>query len=602
MTYPSQEFAELLKRVIKDEERHPLYQQTVEHAEAMGVHIYGDKPLYLLDRARPREDEDVKAYRIENYEPTTKAGADKAIDIVSKIFNPTLYSINWKEQNDQVKELQNYTLQYYPNYNSITAFDKDVVLRRMLADPNGIMAIKPSEIPDDDSQRLEPETVIYGSSAIWYYERDFFLIFKNKRNDEKQREIYTFEYYDRRLFVTIEAWYESSDKSIRFEEVLPPYNHGFKEVPAWFLRGKSKSLDNGSIVYESFFSSALPHWNLAVIHESDLLGAYITHMHPQKYELAEECNYQFEWEGYTYPCYAGKINYGGKTSDNVRSMDCPHCLGTGYSSVKSPYGTYQFSRKKLEEGTPTGMTPVGYIEIKTEATKMLEERTREMNNKAMWAINMDVEDKVGENQSGIAKVIDRSAQYDTLATISSVIFDIHLTNQFYFINKYMFSIEAKSLNRKEDKNLPEINKPSIFDVMTTAELINNFAVVQKAGMDRNYLRLKAIEIVNKDFSTSPDVRKYLITILQLDPLYGFTQDEMSLGVSQGVIRKLDWAIHENLKTFVDRAIQENDNFLELERPEQISVLEKYGQETLKEAKPKVDPAVMNVEDDVTIAA
>lgn len=166
----------------------------------------------------------------------------------------------------------------------------------------------------------------------------------------------------------------------------------------------------------------------------------------------------------------------------------------------------------------------------------------------------------------------------------------------------MFSIEAKSLNRKEDKNLPEINKPSVFDVMTTAELINNFAVVHKAGMDRNYLRLKAIEIVNKDFSTSPDVRKYLITILQLDPLYGFTQDEMSLGVSQGVIRKLDWTIHENLKTFVDRAIQENDKFLELERPEQIAVLEKYGQETLKEAKPKVDPAVMNVEDDVTIAA
>src|SRR6187549_3546907 len=130
MIYGDQEFAERLKAVIKDEYRHPLYEQTVEHCKEMRVHIYGDKPLHLLDRARPREDGDVTTYRLENYEPTTKAGADKAIDIVGKIFHHSLYSINFREQSDQSKELQDYTLEYYPNYTSIVSYDKEVLLRK----------------------------------------------------------------------------------------------------------------------------------------------------------------------------------------------------------------------------------------------------------------------------------------------------------------------------------------------------------------------------------------------------------------------------------------------------------------------------------------
>lgn len=585
MIYGDQEFADRLKAVIKDEYRHPLYADTVQHAKEMAVHIYGDKPMFLLERARPREDKDVEAYRLENYEPTTKAGADKAIDILGKIFNPSLYSINFKEQNPESKELQEYTLEYYPNYNSITSYDKEVVLRKMIADPNAILAIKPGEVPELDTERIKPVSVIYGSCNIWDYEKNYFLIFDHEEVIESVTHYY-FYYYDKTQYVEFSVYYTQSTQSIYITEE-EKYTHGFKEIPAWFLRGKSKCLDDGSIIYESFFSSALPDWNLAVIHNSDLLGAYITHMHPQKYELAEECDFKFKFEGRDYPCRGGIVKYPGK-GDLSETMDCPHCLGTGYHSVKSPYGTYQFSRSKLEEGAPSGLQPVGYITIPVEATKMLEERCEKLMDKGMSAINMDVENKIGENQSGVAKVIDRSAQYDTLATIADVMFGIHMQNQWYFTNKYMFAIEASSANKKEDKNLPEINKPTQFDVLSTSELINNFAIASKSGVDKNYLRSKAIEIANRDFSTSPDVRLYLVTTLNLDPLYGFTQDEMSLGVQNGVIKKTDWTIHENLKPFMDRAIQENKNFLKIPKEQQLIVLQKYADELVKSEKPAVD--------------
>lgn len=587
MIYGDQEFADRLKAIIVDGYRHPLYGKTVKHCEEMCVHIYGEKPLYLLERSRPREDSDVTAYRIENYEPTTKAAADKAIDIVGKIFNPSLYSINFKEQNPESKELQQYTLEYYPNYNSITTYDKEVLLRKMLADPNALLAIRPDETPEDDMTRLKPISVIYGSMNVWDYEdKQYFLIFDEKET-ENGVEYFYFYYYDKTRFAELKAWFIPAQGNLFIEEE-EIYTHGFKEIPAWFLRGKSKCLDNGSILFESFFSSALPHWNLVVIHESDLLGAYINHLHPQKYELAEECNYKFKFEGIDYPCRNGIVKYGGRGEDS-KSMDCPHCLGTGYSTVKSPYGTYQFSRSKLEEGTPSGLQPVGYITVPVEATKMLQERCDGLMLKGMSAINMDVEEKVGENQSGVAKVIDRSAQSDTLAGIASVIYDIHLTNQYYFTNKYMFSIEASSANKKEDKNLPEINKPTQFDVLSTSELINNFAIASKSGVDKNYLRLKAIEIANRDLSTSPDVRLYLVTMLNLDPLYGFVKDEIDLGVSRGVIKKTDWTIHDNLKPFMDRAIQENSNFLKIPKEQQLVILQKYADELVKSEKPTVDP-------------
>lgn len=584
MVFGTQDFAQLLKDIIESKKRHPLYEETVKHAEAMSVHIYGDKPMYLLDRARPREDGEVKLYRVTNYEPTTKAGADKAIDIVTKIFNPTLYSIRWKEETAQTKELKRYTFEYFPNYNSIVTYNKDVTLRKMLADPNGLMAVKPGP-PMPEEKTLDPEVVIYGSANIYYYDRDHYLIFDHIEERENKKFHY-FQYFDRDSFLYFHANYDPSNRTVQ-TFIDEQYFHGFNEIPAWLLRGKSRSCDNGAVVYESFFSPALAHWNLAVIHESDLLGAFITHMHPQKYEETEECNYKFEFEGQYFDCRGGTIKYGKKDDLEGHVMDCPQCGGSGRHAVKSPYGTYQFLKEKLDE-IPSGRMPVGYITVPVEATKLLKEHCQEMNKKAMWAINMDVEDEVGENQSGVAKTIDRSGQQDTIFNIGSVVFDVHLPNQYYFINKYKFKEEARSTRKDESKNLPEINKPSVIDILTMSDLINNFDVAAKAGIDKNVLRLKQMEIINRDPSLPPELRSYMVALLELDPLYGFKQNEIDLSVNKGVVRKVDWAIHENLKTFLDKALAADKNFLEKKKEEKIAVLEQFATEMIEGEKPRIE--------------
>lgn len=585
MLYNDPEFDSNLIRILKsrpedNDGKHPCYQETCEHAETMSWHIYGEKPTTLLNRIRPREDPEVTKYRLDNYEPTTKSAADKAINIVGKIFNPNIYSIRWEKASDSAKKLQKYTLEDYPDYNSVVNFTKDVLLRKMIADPNGVVAIKLEEVPEVSTEMVTPKIFIYGSSSIYNFDTDHYLIFIKKETEKPQWSY--FEYFDKNVYRFFRAYVTPQNKLVKEEIDSYPYNFG--RMPVWKLQGNSESEDNGTIIYKSFFDSAVPFWNLSIIHESDVLAAYINHMHPLRYELSEPCNYVMDKR---FKCTNGYV-----VKDTGEKTRCPNCDGSGYKPV-GPYGVYKISKEKLQEGdTPIGVDPVGYINVPTEATKMLEERAERMRHNGMWAINMDVEDEVGEVQSGAAKVIDRSAQYDTLYNIGTVIFDYHLTNIYDFMNSYMFGVSDKSIGKEPNDNLPQINKPTQFDIASTAELVNNYKVAKDSGLDPNYLQIKQIEIQSRDLTTNPDLKKFTTLILNLDPLPSMDAMTISANVAKGFVRNIDAIVHFNLKRFVERALRENTNFYELTMDKQIAVLENYANEYVTQNKPKVDQTLL----------
>jgi hypothetical protein len=105
-----------------------------------------------------------------------------------------------------------------------------------------------------------------------------------------------------------------------------------------------------------------------------------------------------------------------------------------------------------------------------------------------------------------------------------------------------------------------------------------------------------MEIVNRDLNNSPEMKKYLLTMLMVDPLFGFVQDEISAGVNAGVIQKRDWAIHENLKPFLDRAIDEDKKFLDKPLKEKVDKMNQYGDELVKANKPQVDTNLLLMND------
>lgn len=588
MIYGEQEFYNTLIRVIREKYRHPLHHLACKLAKEMAVHVYGEKPEELLARIRPGEDGEITQYRLDNYEPTTKATAGKAIKITSKIFNPNLSSIVFPVDNENAKRLQDYTMYYYPTYNSLIVYNKDVTLKKMIADANGLMAVKPMRAPRNDAERVKPVVVIYGSDAIWNWDEDHFLI-NTAFEESKDGKFYTFEYYDSTRWIKFVAD-SPKENEINVEE-LESYTTNFldkdnqPEIPAWRLRGNVIALDTGEVLYESFFADAKPHWNLAIVHESDVLGAFIKHMNPQRYVIGEECNYEERIDGIIRRCDHGIIRYTEKDG-KPGFRTCSKCNGLG-RIASSPYEDHIIQKSKLDEFQGSTMDPVGYVKVPVDATKLLEERAERMIKKGSSAINMDVEDEIGENQSGVAKVIDRSAQSDTLYDIGSVMFDVHLQNQFYFINKYMNAVADQAVGKDAETNLPAINKPTRFNIESIAELVNNFKVGKDSGLDRNFLKAKMLELLTRDLDTNPDLKNYYSVVVGLDPLFGLSVDDIDALLAKGTVRKTDAVIHYNLSPFIDRAIAEVKDFLTLDKQTQLEKLKTYAEELLKEEEPKL---------------
>ena len=77
---------------------HVNYEDNVEQAQQMGVHLKGDLPDKLLKTQRPNEPTEVMNYRLSIYEPTTKSQGKRIINVLSKIQQSSNYSIKFEEQ------------------------------------------------------------------------------------------------------------------------------------------------------------------------------------------------------------------------------------------------------------------------------------------------------------------------------------------------------------------------------------------------------------------------------------------------------------------------------------------------------------------------
>jgi len=152
----------------------------------------------------------------------------------------------------------------------------------------------------------------------------------------------------------------------------------------------------------------------------------------------------------------------------------------------------------------------------------------------------------------------------------------------------VYSFRASAVGKKTDKNLPQINKPTKFNIETTGELVLAFKDAAASGVDRYFLQAKQIEIISRDMDTNPDLKKYYIMLINLDPLFGLTQDVIDLNMNRGLVYKTDAVIHSNLKPFIDRALAENKGFLDLEKEAKMAILEVYAEELIASEKPQID--------------
>jgi hypothetical protein len=87
-----------------------------------------------------------------------------------------------------------------------------------------------------------------------------------------------------------------------------------------------------------------------------------------------------------------------------------------------------------------------------------------------------------------------------------------------------------------------------------------------------------MEIQNKEFQTNPQLLERLNLELSLDPLAEINPEDVSLKLSNGTITQETAIIHDNIKEFIERAMEEDPLFADKKPSEQKAVLLKYAEE------------------------
>jgi hypothetical protein len=552
----SPEFREFISEVIKkDGKRHRYYPQSVEHHEDMQIHVEGTDPAKILNTNRPNEPEEVKEYRKDSYRPRTKSKCDKVISVISRIFNPRLFSVEFKEA--KAEELKSYLTKEYPFYRSLMNFIKQTFIRKAFGDPNGLLVVMPKDFEIEGDKRYEPIPYIYHAERLLQFHTDeWYIVDVTEYEKNKPKDPNKLLLIDKEAITTISL---KGDKLI-IEEV----KHDFGKVPAFRMGGDVRE-NEPPYLYESFISGVLSHWDKAVQWSSDLDAMVILHMYLEKWEMETTC-----------PLCSGRGKDRQHIADtdpndlhNYTVTDCNRCGGAGVISA-SPFEVKTINMDSLPtENNNMPIPPMGYIDRPVEIVDKVESlRDKEMAA-GLSAINMDIVDKVGENQSGIAKVIDRTDLDGFLMKIADHVFDYVIPKIIEFTIDWMYGINNADTAR--EKYMPVIQKPVRFDVLSVNYLLEELTGAKEAGVDPSVISGLQKDVTAKMFAG--EEKDKLIAVIELDPFPGMSTDDILAAKASGVISREDYYKKVYMTQLVNEAIEADETFLEKSATEKNAIID-----------------------------
>lgn len=573
--FTDQEQATNYLSYIIDGNKHSYYDYTVEHEAEMSVHIKGDQPGALLNDYRPNEPAEIHDYRLRIWQPITKSSSKRAISVIQRINNSRYYSIDFPAQPDSITDtLQTYLTTNYPRFDSLIHWLFDVALKDMLNDPNGVVAVLPIDLDVPDNEYYQPYTFCYRSDQVIDKGENYYTILLDEKSPVKVGQVEKLEgniYYvftETQLIEFRQVGVKADDK---YEQsTLLTYN--LSDPPVFELGGEYVS-GTYPMIYESFMSGILPFWNDAVREYSDKQANFVQHVYLERVEMQVRCDNrgcmpQDELQGM----------YGIKSGDGCKV--CERCSGTGYISGRSPYGITVVKDKDWTEAQEKQEFPgVTYIDKPTEIVTLLTDDIKELIKKGFEAINMDILNQVGENQSGVAKTIDRSDLDAFLLSISNRLFNIY-SMAAYYIGYFRYS----NVLQDWQDYLPDVNKPTNFDVLTSGMLADILQAAKQAKLNPHLIDELEKDYVNKQFGSNEKLRRKHTLYIELDPLSNVSEEDKYTRLINGGITRTDYIVSSNIKQFVNRALQEQD-FLELERAEQLAILRGYAQEQVQTIAP-----------------
>jgi hypothetical protein len=454
-------------------------------------------------------------------------------------------------------------------YDSITNWIFSRLLRSYLIDANGMVALQPYQmILPDASEYLKPVPVIYDADDVYDYVQNSHVLLKS---DEKvkmynSRNSYSSDgcvYYVIDT-VKIQRWVQTGTKE-QFA-IEREYLHNLGYLPVYQTFGVITDTSMEGILAESRIAPMLPYLNEMAREYSDLQAEVVSHIHSTFwYYAAVDCT---ACKG------SGKLT---RSEDNAK-IQCSGCGGTGKKKIA--LNSYEaIALPPPEPGSPANIPtpPAGFIQKDTDMARLQNERVDAHGYRALSSMNMQFLDSSPLNQSGLAKEVDRDELQNTVHSIAEDLVRIADSVCKTIIDMRYGEVVSNPDQRAE--LYPVIVVPEKYDLLTSSLQVDALTKLTQAGVDSTIIQAAQLDLAAKMFSADPAVKNRVMMNTELDPLAGKTHEEISMGLMNQTIREIDAIIHDNKKSFIDRAMEEN-NFMGLSRADKMAILERYAAEII----------------------
>lgn len=571
---------------LKGTKKHAAYQKTVDIADHLKFHFegyvfkdvkeYGEREnpyfLRLIDQRRPSESDHIKEYRRKIYLPKTKQPCFKIINSLKKIVKSPDWNINYSKVKKPAsiiegEQLEDYCEKKLPFFGSVENWFYSYAIKELLTDPNGLVCVLPTNYDVKSTDFRKPYPYFISSENVYDFVEDEYAIFRtNKTYEYPTGDGKTQKDFVISIATNTEIWEAKKINAKGDYELKVVLSIKFNKMPVFRIGGVYKEIIDNSSIFESYVSAILPGLDAAAREQSDLDAEVVQHIFTTMWYYASQgCS----------PCAGtGKVNKAGKGI-----VDCEKCSGSGVIA-KSPYKDLVVKAPEMGE---TGIRApfAGYIEKNVEIVKIQDERIKQHIYESLSAINMEFLAESPLNQSGKAKEVDKD-ELNTFAYSVGYHAVTILNRIYYFINE----IRVMDLNLTEETKsnmLPKIVIPERFEILSENYLQEQVSSAKTGQINPLIVGSLEIEFVNKKFENFPEIREKIKTIVQLDPLPGMTPEQKDNAVLAGNIMKEDAMVSNYIGFFVERAIQQNEGFLDMDYDKKYAIVQKFAQDKLGEA-------------------
>jgi hypothetical protein len=527
-----------------------------------------DDALDMMVTYQPSEPEWAIKYKKDNYRAITKAPFKKIQNAIAKIQKARDLIITPSEKNSpKIKDsetLYSYVFERLPKYNSINQWFFNFQIKNYLTDSNGVVVIAPKYVLDDDyleeyqnkptNEFIKPIPYSFSITKVKYFEDDLLII------EEEKNEWFVVDennYY----FIKRDHVKEKYTTTLL-------YSHNLGYLPA-IVNGGVMTSEDDDIYYESWIAGILPDFDQALLENIDKNVTIKQHLYPERVEFTQnECT----------TCNGtGSITKSNSFGRNVTSS-CNSCGGDGFSSG-SPFGITKV-RPAMggEDSAIPQWAPVKYVEKDLKPVEFLSKDIDNLIKKGLGAVNMEFLAESPTDQSGVSKAYDYDQTHQFLSNISNDVFGRYIPFIIKAINDLRYS-ELLEFNQEVlREQLPSINIPNDFDIVTTSVIEEQIGKATQSGISSSIIESMEMDYIAKKYEGSPKEMAYQQNIILLDALRGMTSDDIMTMNALTPFNPLTLISHSFINTFVERAFSENKDFATWDLSRKKELINKYAQE------------------------